>query len=339
MNDSGDQGAKVQGDVIRRKVAAARLSPVEGPQQGVPRLWPLALARATRDSLALGLEATSLVTSQFSLTELLDVVPERSLIAVLDGPHDGLGVIILSPAVLAALIEVQTLGQVMPGPAQTRKPTRTDAAMVAGWIDTALHGVEVLLTYDADMPWADGFRYASFLDDARPLGLLLEDVPYRVVTVEVSLAMGLKSGPVLLALPAHGRGRAPKVLAPEAVVPPIGPIFAEEMEERIMAAECTLQAVIARVRMPLSRVLDLTEGAILPLAEAGIDRILVEAADGRPLGEGRLGQHRGHRAVRLMEIADRDKQLGGEPVHSYSAEESVGEADLSSADNRLLRVG
>jgi flagellar motor switch protein FliM len=196
---------------------------------------------------------------------------------------------VLSPAVLSGLIEVQTLGKVMPGPAQIRKPTRTDAAIVAGWIDMSLRGIEVLLSHDNDLTWADGFRYASFLDEVRPLGLLLEDVPYRLIVTEVSLAMGLKIGPVLLALPAQGRGRAPKELSPESLAPAPGPIFARELEGRIMSAECSLQAVIARLRLPLVDVLNLVEGAMLPLSDAGIDHIMLETADGQPLAQGQLG--------------------------------------------------
>ena len=56
--------------------------------------------------------------------------------------------------------------------ASPRKPTRTDAAMVAGLIDAALAGLEQALLQEADLVWAGGFRYASFLDDARPIGLL-----------------------------------------------------------------------------------------------------------------------------------------------------------------------
>ncbi len=289
----------MQGDVIRRKVAAARTQQGADGLAGTSRIWPLALARASRDSLALGVDATGLVTQQTSLTELLDIIPDRSLIAVLDGQLDGLGVLILSPPVLAGLIEVQTLGQVMPGPAQQRKPTRTDAAMVAGWIDTVMEGVERILSHDADLPWADGYRYASFLDDPRPLGLLLEDVPYRLITAEVGLAMGVKSGPVLLALPARGRGRQPQTLLSAEAEPPSGPGFAEALEERIMTADCLLQAVIARLRLPLGQVMTLTEGSVLPLGDAGLDQILIETMDGAPMAQGRLGQHRGHRAVRL----------------------------------------
>ena len=115
-----------------------------------------------------------------SLAELLELPPDRALLAILDGPDAGLGLMMLSPAVLSALIEVQTIGRVSAQPPAARKPTRTDAAMVAGVIDRALGELDTVLAEEADLIWAGGFRYASFLEDARPLGRAVVD---RLVAV------------------------------------------------------------------------------------------------------------------------------------------------------------
>jgi flagellar motor switch protein FliM len=315
-----------QTDVIRRKVSGGRSIDDASPAQGAARQWPLALGRAARDQMALGLEVTALSVSNPSLAELLDIVPERSLIAVLEGPHDGLGIMVLSPAILAGLIEVQTLGRVTATAALPRSPTRTDAAMVAGWIDLGLSTLQILLAHDAELSWVDGFQYASFLTDSRPLGLLLEDVPFRLIVAEVSLAQGVKAGPVLLALPSHGRGRKPLPSPHSQPITDAGPIFERQMQAQIMLADCALLAVISRLRMPLAQLLALGEGDILPLGKAAIDQINVETTDGRPLAEGKLGQHRGHRAVRLTrcETGDADamqrvavqESVSGTPVQN-----------------------
>jgi len=57
--------------------------------------------------------------------------------------------------------------------------------------------------------------------------------------------------------------------------------------------------VLSRVSLPLNRVLDLKIGELVTLTRAGIDRISFEGLDGRALAEGKLGQHRGMRAIRL----------------------------------------
>jgi flagellar motor switch protein FliM len=291
-----DQGA------IRRKLAAGR-APAPAEVAGVERGWRMALARGARDALALRLEVTSLALGRRSLTELLELPPPRALIAVLEGPGEALGLLVLSPTVLAAMIEVQTMGRVSPAPAASRKPTRTDAAMVAGFIDRALADLDAGLQADPDLVWAGGFRYASFLEDARPLALLLEDAAYRVAEAAVDLGDGAKSGAILLALPADGRGRRPAPPAAPRTEPPPEQVFAEALTQQVMQVDCVLQAVLTRITLPLSAVMAAQPGDVLPLPFASLDRVAFEGMDGRRLGEGRLGQNRGMRAVRLAPAA------------------------------------
>ena len=120
--------------VIRRKLAAARAAGAEGVP-GADRGWRLSLARAARDVLKLPLEVPSLRLARSSLAELLELPMELSLLAVLEGPAEGIGLLVLSPPVLQAMIEVQTVGRVSPNPPPTRRPTRTDAAMVASVVE------------------------------------------------------------------------------------------------------------------------------------------------------------------------------------------------------------
>ena len=289
--------------ILRRKVAAAQAEVAEGGP-GADRAWRLAMARAARDKLKITVDFTAMAVDRRSLAELVELPPERSLIAVLDGPSEGLGMIVLSPPVLAGFIEAQTIGKVKSTDLPARRPTRTDAAMVAGVIDAALRALEAALAEEADLVWAGGFRYASFLDDPRPLGLLLEDCAYKVLKAEVSLAGGARTGVILLALPAIGRGAAPvakEVVGGAAEDHSQG--FMEALAERVSGAQGRLEAVLARLRMSLGDVMNLTEGMVLPLPLAGLDQISIEGCDGRRVAEGRLGQNRGMRAVRLNDAA------------------------------------
>ena len=287
-------------DVIRRKVAAARAMALEGGP-GADRGWRLALARAANDDIGLALEVTRLAIERRSLAELLELVPERALIAVLEGPAEGLGLIALSPPVLAAMIEQQTIGRVSGSPPAPRRPTRTDAAMVAGLIDRALADLETGLAQDMDRVWAAGFRYASFLDDPRPLGLLLEEEAYRVLRAEVSLAGGVRAGAVLLALPADGRASPPVAPPDPALASPLSAAhFAQALSDQVMQTEAELGAILHRVTLPLGAVMALQPGEVVPLPMAAIGHVVVEGIDGRPLATGKLGQNRGMRAVRLV---------------------------------------
>lgn len=284
--------------VIRRKLVAGRVDPVEG-SPGADRAWRLALARAARDLLKLPLDIVSLTLERRSLAELLELPPERALIGVLDGPAQAMGLWVADPAVLAALIEVQTLGRVSHLAPAPRKPTRTDAAMVAEFVDATLKALETGLAEEGDLQWAGGFRYASFLDDPRPLGLLLEDEAYRVLRADVSLAGGVKTGAIVLALPAEGRGEAPAAPPATATDPEPGPTFGDLLADRLNGADSQMEAVLARLTLPIATMMALRPGEVLPLPMAAIDRITLEGIDGRRLAMGKLGQNRGMRAVRL----------------------------------------
>ncbi len=282
--------------VIRRKLAGAQMpAAITG---GAEKAWPLALARSARDDFSMTFEVSQILAQRLSLTELLELPPERAMIALLEGPREGLGILLLSPEVLAALIEAQTLGKVSNQPVMPRKPTRTDAAMVADFFDHALIALQDQLLTDEDLVWTDGFRYSSFLDEPRPLALLLEDTTYKVLQAECLLG-GMRQGKVILALPADGHGRRPHRHAKQVAEPAIEMVFSAALGEQILESACELQAVLSRVTVPLATIMGLTVGAVIPLPTAALDRITLEGIDSQVVGQGRLGQNRGQRAVRM----------------------------------------
>ena len=296
-------------NIIRRKVAALKTAPVAGGP-GADRSWRVALARAVRDKLQTTLDFRSLTLERRSLAEIVELVPPRALIAVLDGPDEGLGIIALDPQIMAGIIEAQTIGKVKSTDLVARKTTRTDAAMVAGVIDLALQGLEAGLAEEADLIWAGGFRYASFLDDPRPLGLLMEDVAYKVLRAEIALAGGARKGEILLALPADGRGAVPQPNLDDPMAPDTRHLFHAALADRVNGAHCRIEAVLARLTLPLAQVLKLTEGMVLALPQADLAQISLEGFDGRRVGEGKLGQNRGMRAVRLSAAEEEEEGQG-----------------------------
>ena len=285
-------------DVIRRKIDRARPAQAEGAP-GADRGWRLALARAARDAMGLDLEFRSLSIARRSLAEILEIVPDRALLALLDGPQGGLGVLMLGATVTASFIEKQTLGKLGSQAPTPRKASRIDAAMVAGVIDRALAGLDETLVEEADLIWAGGFRYASYLEDARPLGLMLEDEAYRVLSAEVTLGDGRREGRVILVLPAAGRGASP-ASAPDLSEVDV-PQFTEALSAQVMQADCRLDAVIGRLVLPLRQIMALQVGETLVLPTAALDRVSLETVEGRHVAPARLGQHRGMRALKLSE--------------------------------------
>lgn len=292
------RNGSLAGEGMRRKLLVGKVPGPEGGP-GADRAWRLAFARAARDMMQLPVDFTRQSVSRLSLAEVLDLPPDRALILMLEGPCDGLGLLIMSPEVHASMIEVLTMGRCGAQVPEGRKPTRTDAAMLSPLADLALMHLEEALAENGDLPWTSGFRYASFIEEARPLGLLLEDVPYRVLNAGVSLAQGARAGDVLLILPAEGRGARPR-LRPGAVPDSVArPAFAAALTARVENADCALDAVVARLSMPLAATMHLAVDMVLPLPSAALDQISIEGLDGRRVAMARLGQNRGMRAVRL----------------------------------------
>lgn len=287
-------------EIIHRKSATQRLQVSDGTL-GADRAFRLGLGKAARDELKIQLEVEKLSIDRRSVAELVELVPDFALIAILNGPSAELGAIILSQTIVAGFIEAQTIGRVRGQDLLPRKPTRTDGAMVSGVIDSALSILEQSLSDTADIVWAGGFRCASFLEDPRPLPVVLEDAPLRVLTADVSLAGGLRKGKIYLALPAEGHTPLFRVDV-KAGQDDVTIAFGAALQDRVDGANVQLDAVLARISLPMDDVLNMAQGMIVPLQDAALDMISIEGADGRCVALGKLGQNRGMRALRLVDI-------------------------------------
>lgn len=287
--------------VLKRKLSAAG-PPAASVETGA-KAWKTAFARAARDRVGLDLAVASVSDDRRSLAELLDLIPEQSLLVVLEGPEQSLGLMVLSPVLLASVIEVQTIGRLSPSAPLARRPTRTDAAMAAPLIDAALAGLELALMASTDLVWTAGYRYASFLDEPRPLALLLEDLPYRVLACHLQLEHGLRQGQALLALPAEGRGPRPLAKADQIQTPQASQ-WQHALESAVIGAEITLDAVIGRLTMSLGQAMSMQAGMVFTLKDSHTDDVALMGPDRQKIAVARLGQHRGLRAVKIEPTSD-----------------------------------
>lgn len=279
-------------------LAVAGLPPVE-------KALGLAMARVSDKLMELVVAAESSAQVTRTLAELLDELPENGLYAVLEGPQEAQGVMVLDNALMGALIEQQTAGALAPGSPTARKPTRTDAALCADWIDSVLRAVAETYAEASEASWLTGFAFSCHLPDARPLGLMLEDEPYRVLDFGLDLAMGARKGAGKLILPALGRapeGRPMQAGEAEAAPhPDARAAWERRMEAQVMEAEVTLTAVLHRCERSIGQVLGFAAGDLLVLPSSAIGRLRLETGDGTAVALGRLGQSGGLRAVRLAE--------------------------------------
>lgn len=277
--------------VLRRKAAALRARPAVGPE----RAMKLALGRGPREAAGLDVHVAALTLAQHSLSELLELPPEKALLAMLEGPGDALGLAALSSDLVAALVEALTTGSLLATKPDARKPTRVDAAMCAGVIDLVLADFEHGLEDSAELGWAGGYRYASFLDGPHPLPLLLEDISYRIFSARLSLSGDARQGDMLICLPARPRAQRADGEGGGATTGH----WRGDVSAAVMAAPAALTAVLERREVPLSDAMAFAPGTLLTMPMSALDTLSLEGADGAGVATGRLGQSRGFRAVRL----------------------------------------
>ncbi|MRX51054.1 hypothetical protein GI374_11460 [Paracoccus sp. S-4012] len=304
-----DRGRDMAGGVLRGllKPRAAPVAPAGGvavpppPPPSLERAVAGALARAAERTHGLALYAERIRLQGLSLAEIAETLPEGGLLAVVEGPGEALGVVALCPLAVAALIEMQAMGRLAAQAPAARRPTRTDAAIAAGFVNQALAEIAAAT---AALPFGaglEGYRYASHLDDPRPLPLMLEEVGFRAIDARLRLGPGgRREARVFIALPgpdAVGRKLAEPAAAPAPVNPPKRP--RRTLAAAVAAAPVPLTAVLCRRSVTLRELRQLAPGATLTLPRAALGEVTLETATGQTVARGRLGENDGAYAVRL----------------------------------------
>lgn len=278
---------------LKRKAGAGRAPPEIG-QPSLARILQLALAQAAETTAGLPLVAGPVEERRTTLAAVCDGLSGTALLALLEGPDSRFGLAVLDADTVAALIEMQTTGRVVPRPADTRAPTRTDAMMCADTIDRLFELVEARVVAAAlpQAPTLAGYRYALALADARAAAITLADLPYRLLSVPLDLGGGAKSGRIELILPAElqapGRAGAGDTG------------FADALAAHVLTSGVALAATLCRVEMTLAEVSMLAPGQLIPVPARALGEIAIEDLGGACVGRGRLGQSNGRRAVRIV---------------------------------------
>ena len=285
---------------VKRRLAGEGRPPPEIGRVTPELALRLAVARAGDDCMEMEVIATSVEMSRSVLTPLVEGIEEHSLLALLQGECGRLGLALFNPQLMAALIEKQTTGRVVPSPAAPRAPTRTDAIMCVDFCNAILDRFHAE-TLEASLPVAPalaGFQYAMALEDPRAIQMALEDIPYRVFHVTIDLERKSKEGQMTLVMP-YDLPRAK---------PATGACDAGDQEgamaEIAMDTQTDMNAVLHRVEMTLADVTALTVGAQISVPRDAVVRVMLEDIFGEKISLGRLGATAGHRAVCVNLTAD-----------------------------------
>ncbi|GAA6162692.1 hypothetical protein NBRC116590_03960 [Pelagimonas sp. KU-00592-HH] len=306
---------------VLRKMATPKGS--AGTVRAVPvaRLMRRALETAAQDSLGVPLEVRSVRQSSVKHEDLRELFAGFGFMALLEG-RPAAGVAIETP-VLGGVVEHQTIGTVLPQGAGERLPTRVDAALMAPLLDDALARYSQSLETADTSFWGRNYAFGAMVPEARTLVLALGDGLYHLFEMEVSLAGGAREGRLVMAFPDH---------VEPAEEQEGGDAASETVRQGVLSAHVTLDAVLARVQLPLSQLQGLAVGETIPLEAGVLDRTWLVMEEGGVSAQVTLGQMNGARAVRLIGQAGRGEEGGERDATAFvqmHEEARVAEPDLS----------
>ena len=283
--------SETKDSVLRRMTSDLQ---VPKPQPSVTAMLKLALEQASDALLGISLEALAGDCARLDRDEIGARLPQTALFAVLEGQVPGF--LCLESALVGGIVEHQTIGRVLPGGGDAdRKPTRVDAALVAPLIDGALERVTLAAEASEGVPWACGLAFGAMVSGRRALLLALPVRDYHVIAFDLQLSEGARQGRVFL-----GFGELPKAVDPEEDADNAAPAEGATVRAGVLSAPATLDAVIARMPMPLRALQSLKVGDVVNLPGDTVRRSWLEAKGTEHSIRVSLGQLNGFRAVRLM---------------------------------------
>ena len=321
-------------------MAGARPAPeAAGAAPEAIRALRMAAARVGGAVAALGLEVTGCSGKRVGADRAFDDIDQTALCLLVDPPGGAgtgapdpasTGVLALSPGLVDALVEVQTLGRI-DGPARpARRPTRIDAALAHPFArDLVAQLAARISPGDPAQPVPGALRPGTFVAGPGPLPTILSAPRMLRLDLALSLGHGAREARVVLILPQ----RAAPVAGAERD-PASAEAWRRSVDTVMPTVPVRLEAVIEGGRLPLGRLLALRPGDVLDLPEDALSAVTLHGGaigltlPGRrrlPRGAtcaARLGQLGGRRAVKLTAL----------PGDARSVRDAVGRRPPSQTD-------
>lgn len=280
--------------IIHRKARVAR-EDFDARAMSPAKAMRLALAKSADDLFGLALTVSTLEQTDMSAKSVLSGVAEGDLLLLLDGAGGERGAVMADCQLVSALIEMQISGHVRKAEAAPRPYTRTDAAMMSPLVDDLMRRFDAHLAEAAPSYRPRAFRFGDKIEDARALSLALSGDRFDMFNLTLDIADGAKTGSLRVAVP-----RRPPVRAEPGAAVPAAQSDAHRLEQVAMNAEVVLDAVIARMELPLNRICALKKDMVIPLSPEALSQSELLAPPRHLVAPVRLGQVNGMRAVRIM---------------------------------------
>ncbi len=217
-------------------------------------------------------------------------LPDKRMVCILEHKTEPLGLIMFDAILLDALIEQQTLGEVLTAPRVDRPVTEIDRSMCEPFLNGVLAQMSKLAEDVRPGLALAGYRSLRMETDHARLELDYAEKAYEIVSVELDLGPGQKTAQAQIWMPAKVMKDRSKKSAPE----PNPHLF-----ELVADVDVPLTVSLPSVKISVRKLMGLAPDVTIP-----IDPALLRAADvadirGVMHGKAHLGQLNGVRAIRL----------------------------------------
>ncbi|NUH64606.1 FliM/FliN family flagellar motor switch protein [Sulfitobacter sp. S0837] len=287
--------------LLRRKAQAGRQEQ-QARAMSLPKAMRLTLAKVADDLFGMAMATLAVRLEQRAGSDLDGVFDPASLMILLDGPNGQRGAVTFDSMLVGALIQQQTMGQVLADPGgTTRVLTATDAAICVPFLDALLSRTATLPEVPEEQKWLDGYKFGARAEDPRLVLMALEAPNYRIMRVSIDIAGGVRQGQMTLCLPLLDASASP--LSPNPQEGEEAGPAPKLLLDNVLALNAELNIALARLKLPLRELGALKAGDVLPLPGSSFESVNVLTMAGRSVATGALGQVGGQRAVRLTRRA------------------------------------
>ena len=335
MSETATAAAGSSGqNVLARKLSAAKDGVGAISSSLTLKALRRSVARAADDQCDLPVAVLAARQANRAPEDLAEHLSDKDLLVVLDGPAGRIGAATMDAPTVTALIQKQTIGQVMGKAPDERIYTPTDAAMTAEFLERLFAKAVEMLDGQSDEAIFTGYTFGAQVEDVRTLVLGLEAEDYRVIEMNLDLACGAMQGVMKLILP--------EPTADELEDGQNGASSGPSLGRNLGSMRAELSAVLCKVRVPLNTFAGLRTGDVLPLDQAYLYETDLLTIGGQSVAQGRLGQMNGARAIRLNQTTVRMAPETGDGDQSFSeagAGGVSGALELPPADPPAMNLG
>lgn len=259
------------------------------------RALRVSMAKVAEDEFDLAVAVIGLTETRTATKPVFEGKDDTTLLLLLETPDRGPGAALLDAALIGALVQQQTMGKVLeiPEGAPARRATRTDAALVAPFLDSLFERAGPLPDTEDHVRMLTGLRFGAEITSIRLLDMALDESEYTHFSLTIDVDGGVRQGKMELLLPplsavdefSSGSGGTtddPKTLEPI-----------------VMSLTAQLRVALCRLRLPFAELAKLKPGDEIALPDGVMENSEILTVAGRKIGQGKLGQVQGRRAIRM----------------------------------------